>query len=136
MHLVGESSTYNQTNSEVALNVLQILDRELKEEEMRQFLLQVKQPCRFEQLKHEGQDVVLDVCHNPQSFKETFRSLHHQFGSDRKIRLVIAQALNKSAEYIIDLLRDFPNVSSASLVSSPHMRLKKVAQIQEEINQF
>jgi folylpolyglutamate synthase/dihydropteroate synthase len=64
--MIVESETHYLTNTNISLKVLEIVTGSpiVQSAAFKDYLLSVKQPCRFEKVRFKGRDFVLDVGHN------------------------------------------------------------------------
>ena len=136
-----ESKGINEINTEIAtILIKQAFDFTDLPGHLSELLTQTRQQCRFERVENTSSNgpktIILDVCHNPQSFEVTFNQIKEDFGAEAQITIVLGQAMNKEASYIVDLIRKYEQIENLFVVSTPHMRLKTIPKIMEQIEEL
>lgn len=88
--------------------------------------LQTKPPCRFEQRKLKGKELILDVAHNPQGFERLLSLLRHTY-PNASFRFVCGFSKGKEIDVCANLIQN--QASAIHLVSGDHSRLASTEEI-------
>ena len=87
--------------------------------------VQIRPPCRFEQLVVQNRKVILDVAHNPPAFHALFLKIQQLPRSYDKIHVVTGFSHEKDIGSCLKLIRG--SEFELYLVSAPHERAAKVS---------
>lgn len=94
------------------------LGRPLERPRVREALMHVRFPGRFEQL-HDDPPLVVDAAHNPQGARVLADAIERRFGEGRRPTLLLAVLSDKDAEGIIDALAPVAGDIVVTCTSSP-----------------
>jgi len=90
-------------NAAGVLQALQFLNTRVLREHIDQGLREAVVPGRFQQLRYQGHDLILDVAHNPHAARYLARRLA-ELAKTRRIHLVLGMLGDKDSESVVRLL--------------------------------